>query len=191
MQIQLNNQPGAYVIECLANSACYVGGTTNVKQRVMSHLANLRADHHDIPLLQADWKKYGSNQFVIWVQYSVDPEDLEKNACLILNGLEEAGGYTKSLVRKRGLSARIRDSERKYLRRGKFCRITPMNEHQRINPEYIRTFCQGNLPMRQRTETQSVISAVEGNFLRTKLLSGFIRLDAAIFDSKKSDQAAR
>lgn len=182
----LENRPGAYIIECLASSACYAGGTDAIKQRLMDHIAKLRAGRHDLPLLQADWQTFGAEQFVFWIRYSSAAEinHLEREACLILNGLEEYGGYNKSLVRARGLSSRIRDSERKYRRRRRFCPINANSEHQRLNPDYIRTFCQGNTPLMREAAVELEVDSDQRERLRQNLLSGFQRLDSGLFERK-------
>lgn len=50
------------IINCI-NSHCYIGSSTNIKQRWNMHLFELRHDKHHSQHLQRAWNKYGASNF--------------------------------------------------------------------------------------------------------------------------------
>lgn len=68
---------GIYKIECLANGRVYVGSSSNLRQRLVTHLTRLRAGHHDNRLVQRAWAKYGEESFrASIVEHVADEQDL-------------------------------------------------------------------------------------------------------------------
>lgn len=63
------NEPGIYVIECSANKRKYFGETTNIKHRFQSTYSSLKRGIYSSKLLQRDWNKYKSSNFVFKIIY--------------------------------------------------------------------------------------------------------------------------
>jgi hypothetical protein len=59
-----------------------------------------------------------------------------------MNATEEHGGYNKAIGRIRTLAARLRDTETKLVRSGKFHRFESVDKYDRVNPLLANTFCQ-------------------------------------------------
>lgn len=172
---------GVYIIECRENGATYVGKGQRVLDRVASHRSALARDRHDVPLLQADWNNYGADAFVIWIKFLPEGSDLrvaEKTTILLTNSLEHRGGYNRSLVLDRAISARIRDTERKLRRARKFELLSDTIEWARIDPVQVQTFCQDSTPLSEAPFRSS--SYDEGNSppLVTNPMFGFQALPA-------------
>lgn len=56
-----------YKIENVKSGACYIGSTTDLKQRKCQHLHSLRKDKHYSKVLQEDFKKQGEQDFVFCI----------------------------------------------------------------------------------------------------------------------------
>ena len=59
----IRQQPGVYVILCLANDYRYYGESTNLSGRIASHKSKLRRKIHENTSMQEDWLKYGESCF--------------------------------------------------------------------------------------------------------------------------------
>lgn len=192
--MRLKDSPGVYIIECLANGACYAGATTSLRKRAQGHFSKLNAGSHDVPLLQGDWKKYGSEQFVFWFCYApmASLHDLEKQVTLLTNGLEDYGGYNKALLAKRWGCARICDSEAKLRRRGKFIPIRSALDRERINADYVRTFCQANRPLSAEADMQIQLDEKQRSERLRQLMGGFQRASSAsLLPKRRANQKER
>jgi group I intron endonuclease len=55
--------PGVYVITCVPNGWVYVGSSSRVRSRWVTHRSWLRNGTHNIPALQTDWDHYGEDAF--------------------------------------------------------------------------------------------------------------------------------
>lgn len=146
------NISGVYVIECLANSARYVGQANVLINRLRAHRRKLLLGLHEIPLLQADWNKFGQYSFVAWTT-PVPRECLdavERQTTLFTRSLEDWGGYNRAIVKDRSISARIRDTETKLIRARKFSLLPNTIGWERINPIQLRRFCQSSVPMQDQ-----------------------------------------
>ena len=58
-----------YCIEFKMNNICkrYVGGSTNIEKRWISHRNKLNLNYHENRLLQVDWNKYGEKFFKFYI----------------------------------------------------------------------------------------------------------------------------
>jgi len=154
------NISGVYVIECLANSAKYVGQANVLVTRLRAHRRKLLLGLHEIPLLQADWNKFGQHSFLVWTT-PVSRECLdavERQTTLFTRSLEDWGGYNRAIVKDRSISARIRDTETKLIRARKFSLLPNITGWERINPIQLRRFCQSSVPMEDRYIKQNIKS---------------------------------
>lgn len=89
---------------------------------------------------------------------------LEKSLICWTRSLEEHGGYNKSLGKERGLAARIRDTESKLRRKGKYVPLNSLVGYTRIAVPLATTFCQGERPLRldaERRESECLGDANE------------------------------
>ena len=65
-----------YKIECKINNKVYIGQTYNYDKRFREHRNNLKANRHINPYLQADYNKYGLNNFTFdIIEEITDAED--------------------------------------------------------------------------------------------------------------------
>ncbi len=179
----LRDSPGVYIIECQANAARYAGATRSVCGRAQGHFSRLNSENHEVPLLQIDWGKFGSDQFVFWFRYAPTEslDDLEKQVTLLTNSLEDCGGYNKSLLMKRWVSSRIRDSETKLMKSGKFIPLRSALCEERLKPDYIRTFCQRDSPLSAQADMQIGLEETQRRKQLRQLMSGFQRIEPASF----------
>jgi group I intron endonuclease len=56
-------QPGVYIILCIANNKRYYGESINVSARISQHKSRLRRNIHEISELQSDWNQHGEEAF--------------------------------------------------------------------------------------------------------------------------------
>lgn len=60
-QEQINS--GVYVIVCNGNGKIYIGGSTDIKKRIMCHTSSLNRIKHGNVWLQSAWNIYGKEHF--------------------------------------------------------------------------------------------------------------------------------
>lgn len=167
---------GVYMIECVPNGALYVGKGENVIRRVSSHQLALARSSHEVPLLQADWDKHGADAFIFWIKFVPAKTRLcalEKSITLMMNSLEHLGGYNRALVRERSITAKIRDTERKLRRSGKFFLLPDTVEWSRINPIQTQTFCQKDKPLSAIRSRQAALRGYDMPPLVINPMHGF------------------
>lgn len=140
---------GVYIIRCIPNNACYTGSSNNAARRLRFHVTNLRGRRCLNPLLQHDWDLYGESAFelLVWNRSALDLYRWEERVTRLTLSQEECGGYNK-MISNQGwsLAAKIRDTERKLMKKSKFCYLPTTAEHHRIHPDYMETFCQSLSP---------------------------------------------
>ena len=88
------NQPGIYIILCLANDYRYVGQSSNIASRFAEHKRNLRRNKHSNECLQQDFNFYGEKVFEFTVLYMGNEwkdkiTRLRKESQLIMNDLDK------------------------------------------------------------------------------------------------------
>lgn len=66
---------GVYEIRCQSNGRIYVGSSTDVGVRFLTHRTRLRAGKHDNAHLQRAWDKYGEEDFVFEVVGTCNPDE--------------------------------------------------------------------------------------------------------------------
>ena len=69
----MNKLSGIYKIANLVNGKRYIGGSVNLKHRLVCHKSGLRRGRHKNPHLQNAWNKYGEENFefkIIFVKIS-------------------------------------------------------------------------------------------------------------------------
>ena len=64
---------GIYIIHNTVSNKSYIGFSIEMEKRWQQHRANLRNNHHDNPLLQNAWNKYGEESF----EFSIIEETTE------------------------------------------------------------------------------------------------------------------
>ncbi len=148
MKVGMN--PGLYMIRCRANGATYVGAAKALRRRLQGQLSSLANRANGCELLQEDWCRFTPEQFEIKVLEieNDDPFWLEADFIEAAGALEEVGGYNKSLGRDRSIPARIRDTERKLINKGKFELLHKDRRHERIASVFVDSFCQKTRPLR-------------------------------------------
>ena len=140
----ITTDPGIYMVRNKFNGATYVGAAKKGRRRVLSQLNALVRGDNTSELLQADWFRLGPDAFEVrFLPVAIEELYwLEIVLTKAMNALEERGGYNKAIGRIRTLAARLRDTEAKLERSGKFHRFKSVNKYDRINPLLASTFCQ-------------------------------------------------
>lgn len=117
----LDQRPGVYLIENTANGARYVGSATkSLRQRLRDTLATLNSGRHHSYLLQADWRRYGAENFAWWASYASSAAEAlkdEKELAIAANAFEDFGGYCLRTDRN-CVAASFRETERKLAKAG-------------------------------------------------------------------------
>jgi len=70
---------GVYQISNTLNGKVYVGGSVNIRTRLMGHFRSLRRGSHHSQKLQRAWEKYGEETFSVSVLEKVSPEGVEQS----------------------------------------------------------------------------------------------------------------
>ncbi len=111
---------------------------------MLGQLNSLMRGENTSELRQAEWSRLGPEAFEVrFLPVAIDELYwLEMVLTKTMNALEERGGYNKAIGRIRTLAARLRDTEAKLERSGKFHRFESVNKYDRINPLLANTFCQ-------------------------------------------------
>ena len=137
-----------YIIFNLAAQKQYVGRTRNLDQRYSDHVGKLRAGKHENPDLQRDWDRAGEDNF-IWVDVllragQMRPNILEDLLIDTLQTTEPASGYNRMTSRGWSVHARLRDLERKLIRRGRFQLIPGVSLDDPIMESYVEGVWKGH-----------------------------------------------
>lgn len=182
----ITTDPGIYMVRNKFNGATYVGAAKKGRRRVLGQLNSLMRGDNTSELLQTDWERFGPEAFEV----SFLPVSLEKLYWLervvikAMNGLEERGGYNKALGKIRTLAARIRDTEAKLMRNGKYVMLPWVSKYERINPLLADSFCQKTYRLSDETTAlEGEISFAEAEI--DELLEGFEVFDAVALTSKR------
>lgn len=140
----ITTDPGVYMLYNKVNGAYYVGAAEKGRKRVLGQLSSLMRGDNTSELLQADWSRLGPESFEVrFLPVAIDELYwLEMVLTKAMNATEEHGGYNKAIGRVRTLAARLRDTEAKLVRSGKFHRFESIDKYDRINPLLANTFCQ-------------------------------------------------
>jgi group I intron endonuclease len=68
---------GIYEIRCTTSLWHYFGSSKDIVGRLRQHIADLRHDHHENPILQRVWNKHGESAFEFLILEEMEPgEDL-------------------------------------------------------------------------------------------------------------------
>ena len=143
----LSEQAGVYVIRCTANGRSYCGSSTKVEERLQLHVALLRTGLSPTLHLQKDWKKYGEDAFEFrWCHKPINELlEWEERITLLTGSLDDHGGYNRMVANGSwSPSSRIRNTEVKLHRKRKFSYLPGLDRSQRLNPQYVRSFCQAS-----------------------------------------------
>lgn len=175
---------GVYMIECLATGSRYVGSAHRqiVAARLAQELSELKAGRHHSSLLQKDWNKFGNQAFVWQVRASASPkESLTEEFRLIraAHAFADFGGYVLR-ADENCVTASIPETERKLAAsrgRSKFSYLPGINLNDRIHPELVRTFCQGNRPLSESKRLTPDVSEEERLRLVQEWKSCALRFD--------------
>lgn len=140
----ITTDPGVYMLYNKVNGAYYVGAAEKGRKRVLGQLSSLMRGANTSELLQADWSRLGPEAFEVrFLPVAIDElYRLEKVLTKAMSALEERGGYNKAIGRIRTLAARLRDTEAKLERSGKYYRFEWIGKYDRIDPLLANTFCQ-------------------------------------------------
>ncbi len=111
-------------------------------KRVGQHKSQLRRGEHDLPRLQKDWGLYGEESFGFDLYlYSVsEMRAVESHFIVEFGSLEHQNGYNKMVGGKWGPEARIRNTEDKLRKKGKYYLLRGYDREAPIFSDFIRTF---------------------------------------------------
>ena len=139
--------PGVYIIRCRENLATYCGASKSLRKRLGEHRCLLNRGHHQITLLQRDWKKFGEQSFESFLMYAEESRlsTLERRVILSLKCLEHQGGYNAAVNGRWALSARIRNIETKLRRRYKL--LPGVGFYSRLSDVCIEIYCKNDIPL--------------------------------------------
>ncbi|WP_227815116.1 GIY-YIG nuclease family protein [Nitrogeniibacter aestuarii] len=133
--------PGVYGLLCVPVMKYYIGASENPSIRINSHMSQLRADQHPLRRLQRDWNKYGEAAFVV-ASFPCPAEQIWSHESFLIDAmktLEHQRGYNKMKGKHWGDEARIRNTETKLVRSGKFVRLSGVPAETPMLPIYIDT----------------------------------------------------
>ena len=143
----LSEQAGVYVIRCTANGRSYCGSSVRVEQRLQLHVALLRTGLSPTLHLQEDWRVHGEDAFdFLWCNKPINELlGWEARITLLTGSLDDHGGYNRMVADGSwSPSSRIRNTEVKLHKKRKFCYLPGVDRSLRLNPQYVRTFCQAS-----------------------------------------------
>lgn len=110
-----------YKIENLINNKKYIGYTENYKSRMSQHISGLKNNRHENRLLQNDVTLYGIDAFtfvaIACATNKYDAKRLEHLIILEFGTLHRDYGYNKSTYLGWSPEGKLRDCERKLLRK--------------------------------------------------------------------------
>lgn len=120
-----------YQVKNNSNNKIYIGCSDNAKKRLNEHINGLKRNIHDVSTMQSDFNTFGINQFTFSEVFCIIDkrwaEAIEDMFISDYNSTFHNFGYNKSTNKGWSLESRFRDSERKYLRSGKYCLLTSVN----------------------------------------------------------------
>jgi len=133
-----------YKLENLLNGKKYIGYAKNYKSRASKHLSDLRNQRHDVFCLQQDFNSLGEDAFSFYVlacalnrKYA---KAIEHSLILEYETLNPDFGYNKSTYKGWGLESRFRDSERKFIKKGKYELLEGVSLHHAIPKQLFSNF---------------------------------------------------
>jgi len=175
----ITTDPGLYMLRNKISGATYVGSSKNGRARISSQVCSLMRGDNTNELLQADWSRLGAEAFEVhFVPVLMEEVHwLEMVMTRAVNAQEERGGYNKAMGRVRTLAARVRDTETKLVRSGKFCRLRSVNQYARINPLLANTFCQKIRPLAEK------VAALEQKVVVSKEVVESLLADFEVFEA--------
>lgn len=89
---------GIYMIVNLINSKKYIGSSKDIQQRLQSHRAILRNNHHYNQHLQRAWNKYSESNFDYTILEFCSPEDRIKREQYYVDTLKPEYNISKDVV---------------------------------------------------------------------------------------------
>jgi len=149
MNLSVQDMPGVYVIRCRVNNATYTGSSLRLRRRLQLHISLLRTGCNGAQLLQRDWDSFGEDEFEFLACHKPPDEILywEELLTLLADSLDDCGGYNRMLGQSVwSLSARIKNTEVKLIKKRKFSPLPVPFSNPRLTSSYLRTFCQGSTP---------------------------------------------
>lgn len=135
-----------YEIRNIVNGKKYIGKTSNFNSRISCHKNLLFQGRHDIFQLQKDWDKYGSESFTFAeIACAVNNDKrhiskLEDEFIQVEKSCLNKFGYNKSTNAGWSNESRFRDTERKFIRKGKYRYIKNVSRHDPVAAILINTF---------------------------------------------------
>jgi len=136
-----------YIIINLNAGKQYVGRTRNLDSRYSGHVSRLRAGKHENPDLQRDWDRDGEHNF-IWLDVllragDIRLKDVEDLLMGLLDTIDPLHGYNRMTNSGWSPHTRLRDLERKLMRRKKFELIPGVSLDDPILAKYLETVWKG------------------------------------------------
>lgn len=96
-----------YAIRCKSNSKVYIGRTSVLDERIKTHFMSLKSGKHTNKLLLNDYKKYGRDDFEIYIlEENIPYKDRNKEYEYMrqYNSFDEKYGYNKGDIKKKKVS---------------------------------------------------------------------------------------
>lgn len=82
------NGSGVYRFTCIPTGNIYIGGSFELRQRILAHIRLLRNGQHHNPYLQSAWDKYGEAAFLITVEEECSRAQLTEREQYYLDTLQ-------------------------------------------------------------------------------------------------------
>lgn len=96
-----------YAIRCKQNGKLYIGRTTRLDNRIKSHFCELKTERHNNKLLVEDYKKFGRENFEVYVLEENVPyskRGKEYEYMRKYNSFDKEFGYNKGDIKKKEVS---------------------------------------------------------------------------------------
>lgn len=142
MKVSVEKVLGVYALRNTVTGKLYIGaGQVEVRQK--DHFTKLRGGYHDNPYLQNDADQYGVDAFEFFVIEFCDNvrelRFLERYFIRRFATHDARFGYNQSDGSRWSREARLRDTERKYLRSRKFLLLTNVKLGDPMRPVYLES----------------------------------------------------
>lgn len=140
---------GVYVIMNWVNGRCYVGSSLKLRARMLQHCSDMADGLSNSGSLRRDMNHMGADSFWVFPVVMLSPDHprlnhalgiLEQEWISHLQADEEALGYNQISNGWRTHGARMRDTERKYMRRGNYALLPSVDLYDPINRSILATW---------------------------------------------------
>jgi group I intron endonuclease len=144
---------GIYKITNNKNGKSYIGGTSDIKQRFITHWNGVNGGYHSNHFFQADWNKYGPKNFTFNVLLYCEKDNLRffeqrtiesygtlnskygYNCFPVLPGMPRGSNYVSWMAAKKAEKMKYRKAHRKrIIPKKKIMPLSPLQIISKISP---------------------------------------------------------